>query len=164
MRKVANECRMSLNTLYSIVPSKNALLLALAIHLQTEAHAVVLGQIAPTDRNIDISRRAIHASFDQFTRLPGLALAAFSAEPGDASTPESRDLMADEGLRSAPGLAPPLARDSDAWRAGRLQVLTFGWLGTTYAFSRGLLTEHEARAALDHLVDAAYSLGDPSLA
>lgn len=60
MRKVANECRMSLNTLYSIVPSKNALLLALAIHLQTRAHDAVLDQIAPGDRNVDISRRALH--------------------------------------------------------------------------------------------------------
>jgi len=50
MRKVANECRMSLNTLYSIVPSKNDLLLALAIHLQTRALASVMAQMEPGDR------------------------------------------------------------------------------------------------------------------
>lgn len=101
------------------------------------------------------------ASFDEFTRLPGLALAAFSAEPDDVPDSESRDRAAtDERLRSAPGLAPPFARDADSWQTGLLQVLTLGWLGATYSYARGVLTEDEARQALDHIVEAAYLLGD----
>jgi AcrR family transcriptional regulator len=161
MRKVANECRMSLNTLYSIVPSKNALLHALAVHIQTKAHAEVVAQTTPGDAPRDISRRALHASFDEFTRLPGLALAALSADPMDSDDPEGRErVVNDQRLTSVPGLASPFARSDDGWQSGRQQVLTFGWLGTTYSYARGILSEEEARRSIDHIVDAAYLLED----
>ncbi|MBK6887843.1 MAG: hypothetical protein IPH03_16290 [Tetrasphaera sp.] len=142
MRKVANECRMSLNTLYSIVPSKNALLHALAVHIQTKAHAEVVAQTTPGD-------------------APGLALAALSADPMDSDDPEGRErVVNDQRLTSVPGLASPFARSDDGWQSGRQQVLTFGWLGTTYSYARGILSEEEARRSIDHIVDAAYLLED----
>ena len=159
MRKVANECRMSLNTLYSIVPSKNDLLLALAMHLQTRALAAVMAQMQPGDTDRDITRRAVHASFDEFTRVPGLALAILSATVRDSDDPDSAFRLAtDSRMRSAPGLAAPFDRNTDSWRGGRLQVLTIGWLGTTYCFARGILTLREAREALDWLIESAYLL------
>lgn len=156
MRKVAKESRMSLNTLYSIVPNKSALMLAVAVHLQTRAYATVFAQTKIGDGAEEISRRALHASFDQFTRIPGLAAAMVAIEIEDAALSER--VSAEAGLISAPGLAGPFQRDTEAWRSGRLRVLTLGFLGTLLAFSRSLINFDEARETLDMLATAAYLL------
>lgn len=156
MRKVAKESRMSLNTLYSIVPNKSALMLAVAVHLQSQAFATVFAQTALGDGAEEISRKALHASFEQFTRIPGLAASMVSIELDD---PDFSGQVSDEtGLVSAPGLAGPFQRDSAAWRSGRLRILTLGFLGTLLAYSRSLINVDEARETLDMLATAAYLL------
>lgn len=157
MRKVASECRMSLNTLYSIVPSKNRLLLALAVHLQTQALAEVAQSVQPGDTEQDIVRRAAHASFSEFTRYPGLAVAALAS---DSDETMGFEVAHEDALGSSPGMLSPFGRDTSNWKSGRMQVLTLGWAGTTFSYGKGMLTADEAHRAIDHLVDAAFLLGD----
>ncbi|MEI2779093.1 MAG: TetR/AcrR family transcriptional regulator [Tetrasphaera sp.] len=155
MRKVASECRMSLTALYSIVPSKNRLLLALAVHLQSQALEKVTQSVRPGDTEEDVVRRAAHASFAEFTRHPELAVAALA---GDRDESMGFEVAHEEGLGSSPGMFSPFGRDTTAWKSGRMQVLTLGWAGTTFTYGKGMLTADEAHRAIDHLVDAAFLL------